>query len=60
MSEVLSPLTRSLQHLLNKVNRVTAAHRHGNPVRDKDLTMLANAQVEYEEAIREAEKNESN
>ncbi len=37
----------ALQHLLNKVNRVTSNHRHGNPVTKRDLDALANAQIEY-------------
>jgi len=39
-----------LQHLLNKVNRVTANHRHGNPVTKKDLDALSMAQIEYNES----------
>jgi hypothetical protein len=39
-----------LQHLLNKVNRVTANHRHGNPVTKKDLDALSMAQIKYNES----------
>lgn len=42
-----------IQSLLNKVNRVTAAHRHGIPVREEDLTTLSNRQIDVE---RELEK----
>lgn len=44
-------MTRELRHLLNKVNAVTAPHRHGNPVSKRKLDDLANAQVEYEQAV---------
>lgn len=44
-------MTRELRHLLNKVNAVTAPHRHGNPVSKRKLDDLANAQVEYEQAL---------
>ena len=42
----------TLNHLLNKVNAVTAPHRHGQPVSKRRLDDLANAQLEYEEAER--------
>lgn len=44
---------RALQHLLNKVNAVTAPHRHGQSVSKRRLDDLANAQLKYEESIRE-------
>lgn len=40
-----------LQHLLNKLNKVTAYHRHGNKIPPSALDDLANAQIEYEKAI---------
>lgn len=40
-----------LQHLLNKVNKVTAYHRHGNKIPLSALDDLSNAQIEYEKAI---------
>lgn len=43
---------RALRHLLNKVNAVTAPHRHGQPISKRRLDDLANAQLEYEEAER--------
>jgi PleD family two-component response regulator len=43
---------RQLRRLLNKVNRVTAFHRHGAPVPTDALTELANRQVEVEEDLR--------
>jgi hypothetical protein len=38
-----------LRCLLNKVNRVTSAHRHGQTVSIKDLDALSNRQIEIEE-----------
>ena len=48
-SEVENKL-KSIEKLLNKVNRVTSCHRHSRKVTEKDLTALANAQVEYEKS----------
>ncbi len=45
------PCERELKHLLNLVNAVTAPHRHGQSVSKRRLDDLANAQVEYEEAM---------
>lgn len=42
-------MTSKLKHLLNKVNRVTAYHRHGNDIPMKALDDLANAQLEFED-----------
>lgn len=44
-------LRAALQSLLNKVNVVTANHRHGNTVDGSDLDALANRQIEVEQAI---------
>ncbi len=46
-------LKGQLDRLLCVVNAVTCPHRHGQPVRPKDLTRLANRQIEVEEALRE-------
>lgn len=40
-----------LRSLLNKVNRVTSAHRHGQPIRKKDLDDLSNRQIAVERKI---------
>jgi hypothetical protein len=50
---VAPELKRQLDRLLNPVNAVTCQHRHGLKPRDKDLTRLANRQIEVEEALRE-------
>lgn len=47
---------KELNHLLNKVNKVTAYHRHGNPISPKALDELSNAQIEYENSERETER----
>lgn len=44
-------IMNELQHLLNKVNKVTAYHRHGNKIPLSALDDLSNAQIEYEKAI---------
>lgn len=40
-----------LQRLLNKVNRVTSAHRHEQQISSRDLDALSNRQIEVEEVI---------
>jgi hypothetical protein len=45
-------LKKQLDSLLCVVNAVTCPHRHGQPVRPKDLTRLANRQLDVEEALR--------
>jgi len=40
-----------LQRLLNKVNRVTSAHRHRQAISNTDLDALSNRQIEIETAI---------
>jgi len=40
-----------LQRLLNKVNVVTSAHRHGREVRKEDLDALSNRQIDVEKQI---------
>ena len=40
-----------LQRLINKVNRVTSAHRHGQSVSSKDLDALSNRQIDVEAVI---------
>ena len=42
---------KELQHLLNKLNKVTAYHRHGHKIPVSALDNLSNAQIEYEKAI---------
>jgi hypothetical protein len=42
---------KALQHLLNMVNRVTCAYRHGGNVKYiayQDMNMLCDAQIEIE------------
>ena len=46
-------LKKQLDRLLCVVNAVTCPHRHGQPIRDKDLIRLSNRQIEVEEALRE-------
>ena len=46
-------LKRQLDRLLCVVNAVTCPHRHGQPIRPKDLTRLVDRQIEVEEALRE-------
>lgn len=43
---------KELQHLLNKVNKVTAYHRHGNKIPATALDALSNAQIEYEKVVK--------
>lgn len=40
-----------LNILLLKVNRITAAHRHGEKPSVKDLDILSNIQIEIEENL---------
>ena len=40
-----------LERLLNKVNRITSAHRHRKPISNTDLDALSNRQIEVEQAI---------
>lgn len=49
-------MNKELRRLLNKVNRVTAYHRHGNPVPAKALDDLSNAQLDYETAVERHEE----
>lgn len=46
-------MKEQLDHLLNKINRVTAYHRHGQKVSKKDLDALSNAQIEFEEVYKQ-------
>jgi hypothetical protein len=46
-------LKEQLDRLLSVVNAVTCPHRHGQPIRPKDLTRLCNRQLDVEEALRE-------
>ena len=49
-----NPFTnKKINHLLNKVNRVTSNFRHGRKVSDKDLTALCEAQLEFEKKLKE-------
>lgn len=49
-----SRLREALDKLLNKVNAVTAPHRHGIPVTRNALDNLANRQIEVESLIARA------
>ena len=40
-----------LRCILNKVNRVTSAHRHGQCISKKDLDALSNRQIDVEAAL---------
>ena len=42
---------KEIQHLLNKINKVTAYHRHGNKIPTKALDELSNAQIEFEKSF---------
>ena len=44
-----------LDRLLCVVNAVTCPHRHGQPIRPKDLTRLVDRQISVEEALRKME-----
>jgi len=46
---------RAIRKLLNKVNRVTSAHRHGHKIQQRDLDALSNRQVEIETMIKDNE-----
>lgn len=50
---VVHALKEQLDRLLSVVNAVTCPHRHGQPIRPKDLTRLTNRQIEVEEALRD-------
>lgn len=54
MIELLEEYKRQMQSLMNKVNRVTAYHRHGNVVSKKSLDELSNRQLDVEKAIKDA------
>jgi len=41
-------LKKITQRLLNKVNKVTSAYRHGFEVSDKNMTSLCNYQIDFE------------
>lgn len=45
-------IKKQLDKLLCVVNAVTCPHRHGQPIRPKDLTRLIDKQIEVEEALR--------
>ncbi len=44
-------LKKALRSILNKVNRVTAEHRHGFKVRTKFLDDLSNRQIDVENMV---------
>jgi len=46
---ILIRINYLLTKLLFKVNRITAAHIHGNKVRKEDLDLLSDRQIEVEE-----------
>ena len=45
-------MNRQTKKLLNKVNKVTAYHRHGNPIPSRVLDDLVNAQLDFEESLK--------
>jgi chromosome segregation ATPase len=49
--ERLRELVDATQRLINKVNRVTSAHRHGIVINKSDLDALSNRQIETEKAL---------
>ena len=50
-------MQKELDRLINKVNKVTSNHRHGNLVSDKMLNDLANAQLDYETEFQSAQRH---
>jgi len=52
------PYEYLLNKLLNKVNKVTAAHRHGNVPSKEALDELCERQLKIEELIRLNEKEQ--
>ena len=52
------PYEYLLNKLLNKVNKVTAAHRHGNVPSKEALDELCERQLKIEEFIRLNEKEQ--
>ena len=52
----LRELVAATQLLINKVNRVTSAHRHGIVISKTDLDALSNRQIETEKALKEAKE----
>jgi len=50
---------KELERLLWKVNYVTSCHRHGTPISKKRMDDLCNAQIDYEEAVRENERKKN-
>lgn len=57
MTSQIKDYERHLRRLLNKVNKITAAHRHGNTVSGKMLDDLYERQLEVEQFIEEATCN---
>ena len=51
----LDKLKVAIRRLLNRVNRVTCNHRHGQPVREQDLTDLSNYQITFEHILENSE-----
>lgn len=51
--ELLEKLIQSTQSLLNKVNAVTAWHRHGNPIPECKLDDLCDRQIDVEKTLRD-------
>lgn len=46
-----------LRRLLNKVNHITAAHRHGTDVSQRMLDELCDRQIEVERIIQKEKEN---
>jgi len=47
----VAKLVAEANRINNKINGVTAFHRHGNPIPKRKLDDLANAQLEFEAAL---------
>ena len=47
----------TIERFLTIVNKVTAYHRHGNPIPKEALDKLCNAQIELEKQLQNASSN---
>lgn len=56
----LAAMKEQLERLLNRVNAVTAFHRHGNSIPKQKLDDLANRQIEVEQVIAACETGGQN
>lgn len=53
-------LEQAIQCMLNKINRVTCPHRHGNKVSKESLDNLSNAQLDFEKFLETYNKENAN